>query len=79
MGNDLDGAPIFDRYKKVDNLEGVVIRKPQLAYKPRYTMPDDQHVQLLIQEAQEATNKPMTFKDLKPHERAMLLTKRVHH
>ena len=35
-------------------------------------MPDDQHVQSLIQEAQQAARKPMTFKDLKPHERAMV-------
>jgi len=35
-------------------------------------MPNDQHVQSLIQEAQEAASRPMAFKDLKPHERAML-------
>ena len=35
-------------------------------------MPDDQHVQSLIQEAQQAASKPMTFTDLKPHDRAML-------
>ena len=35
-------------------------------------MPDDQHVQSLIQEAQQAARKLMTFTDLKPHERAML-------
>lgn len=35
-------------------------------------MADDNHVQSLIQEAQEAASKPMTFKDLKPYERAMV-------
>src|SRR6478672_1524953 len=32
----------------------------------------DEHVASLIQQAQEAAIRPMTFKDLKPHERAML-------
>ena len=35
-------------------------------------MAEDRDVQLLIQEAQDAASKPMTFKDLKPHERAMV-------
>lgn len=35
-------------------------------------MAEDKHIESLVQEAQEAARKPMTFKDLKPHERAML-------
>ncbi len=35
-------------------------------------MADDMHIERLIREAQEAACKPMAFKDLKPHERAMV-------
>ncbi len=35
-------------------------------------MDEDRDVQLLIQDAQAAASEPMAFKDLKPHERAMV-------
>lgn len=35
-------------------------------------MADDTHIERLIREAEEAACKPMAFKDLKPHERAMV-------
>ena len=35
-------------------------------------MPGDQHVEGLIQEAEEAAKKPVAFSDLLPHERAIL-------
>lgn len=33
---------------------------------------EDAHIESLLREAQEAATKPVTFKDLKPHERAMV-------
>ena len=35
-------------------------------------MPDDQYVEGLIREAEEAAKKPIAFSDLLPHERAIL-------
>jgi hypothetical protein len=58
--------------KKLDNLEGVVISRSTLAYKRQMGSAGDQHLEGLIQEAEETAKKPIAFSDLLPHERAIL-------